>query len=654
MKYLCIMIFLLGVQMFGQVIIPHYYYYPVPGKNVGIWPEPSRATEEGFKELKNRWGFSYIFIIPLDLNGHLSDAQYKDAVKAGFVSDNMMVDTWDGNYTFCVDNIPAKYYYLGECVEHDCYGHPSNSFVSHIYSPAELTARKDYVHEKRPDSKFVIDGYKRCSHFITAGGIADVVMYSAYCNWNSVGLPICRPNIGWGDNLESPYTQGSDLQSGSWGDMRSKFGSKFNMSWVRAGADEYNDLFATANQFGFTALWIYQYEGGSVQNLEDFCNAAFQNGWLTRVDATQIGAPTELAADATVPGEIRLSWKRNTIVDKGYIVERKDPGKDYFAAINNIPNPVQAFTDNYVNDTTTYTYRIRAYNEYTVSGYSNEVAVKTLLSPVQSLVSPPDSFINYSSTLTFFWNKVQGTQYYHYQFAADSLFRVLYYEDSLKTDTMMMVGALEFNRTYYWRVGARFATGHTYWSNKRSFSVIPYVENHKVSGSVYYWGQNDYYPVADAEIILTSKTDNKTYTAKADINGGFVMNTIPAGEYRLTAVKNGGWGGVTSVDALNISRFFTGLLAMNDLQICSADFNNNGTVNNSDALLVMKKYVGMIDVIPNNKPEWVFSLEENIKTQYTKCPDFICNEQTVSVGNSDVSVKIYMLCSGDVNGSKTK
>lgn len=654
MKYFVIFILLIGIQLKGQVIISHYYYFPVPGKNVGIWPEPSRCTEDGFKELKNRWGFSNLFIIPLDNYGSLSDVQYKDALKAGFLPQDMMIDTWDGNYIYCVDNMPAKYYYLGECVEHDCYGHPSNSFVSHIYSPSELNDRKNYVHSKRPDSKFVIDGYKRCSHFITAGGIADVVMYSAYCNWNSMGLPICRPNIGWGDNLESPYTQGSDLQSGSWGDMRSKFGSKFNMSWVRSGADEYNDLFATANQFGFTAIWIYQYEGGSVQNLEDICNAAYQNGWLSRIDASVINAPTELAANTSVPGEIRLSWKRNSVVDKGYIIERKDQGYNHFVAIYNLPYVTDSFTDFLVNDTTTYTYRIRGYNEFTVSDYSNEVVSRTLISPVQNLVSPPDGFTNYTSTLSFFWNSVHGAQFYHYQFAADSLFRVLYYEDSLKTDTMMIVGALENNRQYFWRVGARFPTGHTYWSKTRSFTVEPFIENHNVSGDVSYSGSTENYPVADADIILTNITSGKTYSAKSDINGKFALNSIPVGDYKISAIKNGEWGGITSVDALNISRFFTGLMQMNSLQICAADFNNNGAVNNSDALLVMKRYVAMIDTLPNNKPDWVFSLYENMQIFYTQSPENICSDAVISVRNSDVTIKLKALCSGDVNGSKLR
>ena len=643
------------LQVFAQVYTAsHYYYFPVQGKSVGIWPDPTRCTEEGFKELKNRWGFTSLFIVPLDVYGNLSDVQYRDAKKAGFDPQYLMIDTWDGNYLYCVDNLPAKYYYLGECVEHDCYGHPSNSFVSHIYKPAELQARRDYIQSKRPDSRFVIDGYKRCSHFITAGSIADVVMYSAYCNWYSVGLPVCRPNIGWGDSYEAPYTTGSDLQTGSWGDMRSKFGSKFNMAWVKANADEYQDLFYTANQFGFSTVWLYQYEGGSVENLEDLCNAAVNNGWLTRVDATVIDAPSGLVLNANVPGEVTLYWNDNSLVEKGYIIERKQKGTDYFVAINTIPYQTVTFTDFLVEDNTDYTYRVKAYNDYTTSGYSNEVTVTTLKSPVMSLSYPPDGFIHNSSVIFFTWNSVPSVSSYHFQFAADSLFRVFYFKDSLKTDTIMEVGALAFERNYYWRVGAKFATGHTYWSDVRKFTVTQKTGNYMVKGDITYAGASQSYPVTDVDVRLYSVNSNLSYIGKSDSLGNFFFNDVPPGQYIIKANKNGGWDGVNSADALNISRFFAGTLPFNALQICAGDFNNNGAVNSADALLVMRKYVGLIDAIPNNKPEWVFSLYENTQNLYTLNPDIICPDQKITVTNSDLNIKIKALCTGDVNSSRIK
>jgi hypothetical protein len=654
LKHIIFFILLLYIYIPAQVTSSHYYYFPVEGKSIGIWPEPQRCTQEGYLQLKKRWGFSSLFVAPIDVYGNLSDVQYKDALSAGFEPGKMIIDILYDDYVFAVDKIPAAYYYLGECVEHDCYGHPSNSFVSHIYSPDELRKVRDYIHSKRSDSKLVIDGYKRCSHFIIAGAIADAVMYSAYCNWNSVGLPVCRPNIGWGDTFESPYAQGSDLQTGSWGDMRSKFGAKFSMSWVRSGADEYSELFASANQLGLNTIWLYQLEGGSDQNLEDFCNAAYENGWLTRIDASIINAPSDFKAETTIPGEVHLSWKDNSTVEKGYIIERKQYPNDYFVALNTIPYETTAFTDLLVEDTTVYTYRIKAYNDYNQSGYSDEATVKTLISPKVTLIFPQDNLVSDETALMFTWNKVPQTVFYTFQFSADSMFRVLYYSDSTMTDTSMLVGALAYERDYYWRIGAKLPSGHTYWSKTRKFTITRNLPGYKISGKVSYMSPAENYPVENVAVSIKSIDGGTVYNTYTNNSGEFSFENVKRGSYYISASKTGGWGGINSADALLITKFFTGMLQLNSLQACAADFNNSGGVNSSDALLLTKMFVGMISSIPNNKPEWIFIPEENISSFYSNNMGEICQQSIIKVENSDLFINLKTLCTGDINGSRMR
>jgi hypothetical protein len=95
-----------------------------------------------------------------------------------------MVMVWDENYLERVAQMPAGYYYLDEPVEHNCSGYATNG--THIYPPAELTKRRDYVHSIRPNSKFVVGGYKRCSHLEIAANCADNIMYTSYVNWSSL------------------------------------------------------------------------------------------------------------------------------------------------------------------------------------------------------------------------------------------------------------------------------------------------------------------------------------------------------------------------------------------------------------------------------------------------------------------------------------
>lgn len=620
-----------------------------------MWPEPSKSNYEGFKQFKDKWGFACMFIIPQDSIGWASNVQQVAAMKAGYEPKDMMVDMWDTNCPWVIENIPASYYYLGECVEHDCYGHPSNGGVTHIYPPSELAPLKEQVRVQRPGSSFVIDGYKRCSHLNIAVQNADQVMYSGYCNWNSVGLPVCRPNIGWGDTWEAPYVQGNDFQGDSWQDMKNKYGAKFRMSWMRGGGDEYHDLFMTANRLGLEVVWLYGYDGASEQNISAFCEAAYYNGWLNRVDSTIIPTPANLVASATIPGEISLTWQKNySLVEKGYIIERKQAPFDYFVVINTLTDKSVTFIDNSVSESSAYTYRVRGYNDFTVSDYSNEITVVSLPLPRPALAFPPDLFLNHATSIQFSWNNVPSVQYYHLQYSTDRLFNAGLYQDSLITDTLAKSGLLEYGKTYFWRIGARFQTGHTYWSGVRQFDNIFVPLSYKVSGDVSYINNSQGYPVDSVLVVLKDKNSEKIFTALSGADGRYVINDVLPGTYIITASKNGHWSNVNSADALLIAKFFSNLISFNNLQVCAADFNNNGAVNTTDALMVMNKFVGIISDLPGNKPEWVFAKENNLYNVTSSSQEPVCAEETIQVLSSDLNIKLKALCSGDVNYIKDK
>jgi hypothetical protein len=264
-----------------------YHYVPVVNKNLGIWPDNYSWDNNKFPWLHDRWGFTKILIISSS-PGQDYSFQYINAIAGGFNQENLLMTIWRTNYQYAVDNFPVGSYYIGEAVEHDCSGKPTVG--DQVYSANELTQISNYIKLKRPDSKLVIDGYKRCSHLIIAGGIADKIMYSSYVNWDELNIPVCHVNLGWGNDYENPWLQGSSDQSGSWSDMKQKFGDKFSMSWMKLNDDDYSTMFQTANELGLETIWLYAYEGVDSTSLESFCQAAINAGWLQKVEDVQMSA----------------------------------------------------------------------------------------------------------------------------------------------------------------------------------------------------------------------------------------------------------------------------------------------------------------------------------------------------------------------------
>lgn len=355
-----------------------WHYEPVEGKIIGIWPPPYYYTKESLKNLRVKYGFTGVSIRHDQFD---PDSMYQWAISAGFKPEKMMVNIINDTYTSRVLKMPAGIYYLDEPVEHDCSGHATNG--TRIYPPDDLRKIRDYIHANRPGSKFIIGGYKRCSHLKIAVDLADGVMYSSYVNWSSIWFPVCHVNMGFGDDVEAPWAQGSGQQTDSWSDMRSKFGEKFAMTWMHGKNDECQELFKAANSLGLEGIWLYAYEGvgpDSAASLEKFCQAAAQNGWLKMVD-DYIPAPDSLTACKAQDGHsIRLDWKDMSDNEKGFVIERKLSSSDTFIPLTTVGAGSLTFIDSSVEEGKVYSYRVKAFNDYYSSEYSNEALISSTTS----------------------------------------------------------------------------------------------------------------------------------------------------------------------------------------------------------------------------------------------------------------------------------
>jgi hypothetical protein len=107
---------------------------------------------------------------------------------------------------------------------------------------------------------------------------------------------------------------------------------------------------------------------------------------------------------------------------------------------------------------------------------------------------------------------------------------------------------------------------------------------------------------------------------------GIAFFSVPKQWLSLHATTTVGWGNVNSTDALGVLKHSVMLSMLTGLRKLCADVNGDNNVNSIDALLIMKRFVGMINSFPSG--DWIHE------------PVII---------NSDTTVTIRMRAIGDIN-----
>jgi hypothetical protein len=94
-----------------------------------------------------------------------------------------------------------------------------------------------------------------------------------------------------------------------------------------------------------------------------------------------------LAPERVTAAQLTLTWTDNAGNETGYRVERKTGSSGSYGEIAVLPVNTTTYTDPNVAGSTTYCYRVRAYNDVGNSGYSNEACRTTSISPFSIAVS---------------------------------------------------------------------------------------------------------------------------------------------------------------------------------------------------------------------------------------------------------------------------
>ena len=298
-----------------------YHYESVPGRTVGIWVDSWASGQ--LAVFRHHYGFNAALVTPYNTD-------YDSARAAGFPPSSLMMDVIADHYRSVVEQYDAGWYYIDEPVEHDCAGHSTSG--GPLFTPTELSSRRDFIRLTRPGAQFVISGYKRCSHLRGAGPSVDIVMYASYAHWRKLAFSLCNVNMGWGDKREAGWYPSGGDQRQSWTDMRSMFGAKFAMTWVHGGGDEYDDLLGHANSLGLNGIWLYHEGPIYADKMEQFLAAAVKHGWLRlvegpaqRVEFASLDLLLENRQDVT------LSWTTPWEIDiRSFQLEkRSDAGGEY-------------------------------------------------------------------------------------------------------------------------------------------------------------------------------------------------------------------------------------------------------------------------------------------------------------------------------------
>lgn len=166
----------------------------------------------------------------------------------------------------------------------------------------------------------------------------------------------------------------------------------------------------------------------------------------------------------------------------------------------------------------------------------------------------------------------------------------------------------------------------------RPFFDLPYLitDSMAVAGVVKY-ANEDEITLNNAKLKIKDYANLVIDSAMSNSSGQFAFDPILSNSYKMTITPGEDWGGANSTDALLILNHFTHISLLSGINLAAADVNKSYTVNATDALFVMGRFVENIDEFPAG-----YAFMEI---------------DTIGVDGEQVTNNLKMLWFGDVNAS---
>ncbi|MGI5882945.1 MAG: fibronectin type III domain-containing protein [Dethiobacteria bacterium] len=266
---------------------------------------------------------------------------------------------------------------------------------------------------------------------------------------------------------------------------------------VNQNTTSYYDSGLQANRTYYYRVRAYNNSGDS-----DYSTVA-------SVTMTSPAAPSKLEAEILSSSSVKLFWEDNSDSETGFTIERKGEG-DFFEQIDTVGANVTSFTDSGVTQDRVYSYRVRAYNSFGSSAYSNEASIITIyLSPPSNLAAETVS----SSQIKLSWkdNSTDETGFKLERKTSGGSFAqiaVLGKNVSSYTDT-----GLNNNIAYIYRVRAYNENANSAYSN----------ESHATTGAV---------PSAPSDLLAATISNTQVKLTWKDNSGnetGFKLERKTSG-----------------------------------------------------------------------------------------------------------------------------
>ena len=168
-------------------------------------------------------------------------------------------------------------------------------------------------------------------------------------------------NVSWADNATN--------ESGFYVE-RSTSGTTFTqVAALAANVTAYSDT-------GLSAATTYTYRVRASNSTGNSAYSSTAAATTAAAAATAPAAATGLAASAASSSQVILTWADNATNESGFYVERSTNGLN-FTQVAALAADVKTYSDMGLAASTTYTYRVRAYNAAGNSAYSGTAAATT-------------------------------------------------------------------------------------------------------------------------------------------------------------------------------------------------------------------------------------------------------------------------------------
>jgi hypothetical protein len=326
------------------------------------------------------------------------------------------------------------------------------------YQNTGLTASTTYYYRVRAYNASGNSGYSNTANATTTGTLP-----AAPSNLTATAASSSQINLSWTDN--SNNETGFRIE-------RSTDGSIFSeITTVSANITSYQNT-------GLAASTIYYYR---VRAYNGTGNSAYSNTANTTSLGTAPTAPSSLTATAASSSQINLSWTDNSNNETGFRIERS-PDNSTWAEITTVSSNITTYQNTGLTASTTYYYRVRAYNGVGNSSYTNSANATTQSSASSIVLTGPSSATaSFNLSWTFTWPGLVSTDDHYeleWSYSSGSGYQILVtYPNGTRTSPYTEIinpEAVDIGKTTYFRVRAKSNGSYTAYSNVVAVSV-PYI-----------------------------------------------------------------------------------------------------------------------------------------------------------------------------------